>query len=128
LPSIAQVREGNAHFDLTYPDTIPELYVDGVAQALVGYPLSKIVLFTVVPIQGAPVEQRRVVQQVVINTATLLEFCRNVLAGALQNQQSMGEVTTNFESQFRAMLEGLTVPAAPGANITSRPPGPPASG
>lgn len=107
-------------FDLLIPDNLQEIFSDGISEAMIGYPTSKILFHTTTAAstaEGAP-EQRQGVVRLTMNTAVLMEMCRNLLAGALQNKGQFPLISAQYDAQFQQVLEGITVTQLiPGATV-----------
>ncbi|MGJ0522295.1 hypothetical protein ACR42A_01970 [Burkholderia gladioli] len=71
-----EIREKNANFDLVFPDSAQEIYIDGIAQLMAGYPLSKMVCYVTTKPAMAPgdVEERKVTLNITLPTASLINF------------------------------------------------------
>ncbi len=115
MARVTQVREPNLEFDLTTPDNLPAIFADGISQAMVGLPVSKVV-FHSLQIGDGGVEQRKAVMELVIGTPALVEFCRNVLSITQQNEQQILAATEAFNNQIRTLLDGVVIAAPPQLN------------
>lgn len=90
-------------------EVIPEFFVEGVADAVLGIPISKLTFHTADGFTPEGVEKRSSVVRLVIPTASLLEMCRNVLANssAVKDQLSMGYDLSR--QQMERILDGVNV-------------------
>ena len=93
-----EVREGT-----------PEYYVDGVSDAFIGIPVSKITFHTVRGVSSTGMEDRASVITLAISTAALFEMCRNMLAqGIVAADQIHGGFDTTRD-QVKDVLSGIAV-------------------
>lgn len=87
----------------------PEVFVEGVSQVMMGFPLTKIVLHSVVePKDGTDKEIRRVVQTLSMPTLAALELAKIVLSLCSQSESqlcSMAEV--EFSGKLKLLLSGV---------------------
>jgi hypothetical protein len=94
MASIIKVRD-QLIFDLTIPENLPEIGVDGVSQGYMGFPISKVVFHVVTPPvpsqdgSNPTVEQRKAVVSLSINTLALLQFCQATLANLAGNAEQI---------------------------------------
>lgn len=108
-----KVRSDDVKFDLTFPDQVNSVYADGVSNAAVGYPISKLLFHTIeAPRQngvtaGEVVERRRVVLEMSIPTAALVELCANVVAGAAQSRDALKGAANDMTAAFAKILDKL---------------------
>lgn len=112
MSTITQVREDHAKFDLQINDGMPEIFVDGLSQMLLGYPISKLTFHSVVAPahEGNEIEQRLGVVRIAIPTPVLLEFCRNVLFNAQTSADALSDAGKQIEAQVRRMMDGINIP------------------
>ncbi|EIC23768.1 hypothetical protein Thi970DRAFT_00279 [Thiorhodovibrio frisius] len=112
MASLTQVREGEVQFDLHTPDGVPEIFVDGISQAMIGFPCTKILFHSVqappaAGTAGGVVEQRQAVLRLTIGSDTLAEMCRKLLA-VLERDDSGMETAAG---QYLTRLRGQEPPA-----------------
>jgi hypothetical protein len=101
-----EVRTAEASFDLTMPNDLRELFVEGISQAAIGFPYSKLVFHSAQPPSGEQqVEQREAVLRMVIPTPILLEMCANILRGLMSNKENMLVGVTDVMSQITKLIE-----------------------
>lgn len=107
---ITQTRAGNVQFDLTTPEDIMELWVEGLSEVGVGNFFSKLVFHTTTAAASAEeVEQRMAVLRLVIPTLTLAELCRNVLGLLAGNKGVLTESISKYPEELTRMLSGITL-------------------
>lgn len=104
-----EIREGGANFDLIISDDAPEIYVDGVSQFNVGYPISKIQFHTVTQpsIDPAVPEQRRVNLTLAINLAALLDACRQIIQNTTKHKELLDKGVQAQVDTLRQILASL---------------------
>lgn len=92
-------------FVLVNRTSSPEVFVEGVSQVMMGFPLTKIVLHSVMePKDGAEKEIRRVVQTLSMPTLAALELAKIVLSLC---SQSGSQLTNMAEVEFSAKFKHL---------------------
>ena len=115
-----KVRNGpRQNFDIHYPEQLSDLYADGVADALLGFPNSKISFYQIRSgdegerKKGAEaVEQRELAAVLTLPTLVLLDFCRNILAAAQSNPGAMhSAIEEHKNALLRAFESGFSSPA-----------------
>lgn len=89
-PKVAQA----SGFEFEHRDNMPILYVDGVAEAYLGIPVSRVTFHAVRAIKNGGIEQRVAVAQLTMPTAALIEMCRNILA---QSASARSQLDQGFE-------------------------------
>ncbi len=103
MPTVKNVREASATFDLIVPENIPEVGVDGVSNALLGYPTSKL-MFHVNVSPEAGIEQRKAVLNLSIGTLALIQLCQLTLAGLARNRAALDNAASEQATQLRNAL------------------------
>lgn len=108
---VTQFREGNINFDLTVTNDLPELFTDGLSNLVMGNPVSKLTLHSVVAplINDANVEQRKAILLLTIPTPVLLEMCRNILFAAQTNIVSLSKAGSLIDTQVEAIMSGVSI-------------------
>jgi hypothetical protein len=98
---IISSRESKKVFDLYESSDINELYVDGIAQVMMGSANSKVGLFSVSgtennPDEEIPVEIREIKLRITMPTSSLVEFCLQTLSALRENAK---EIESELESE-----------------------------
>lgn len=110
-----EIRQENVQCDLIFPDALQSVYVDDLSQLALGVPVSKILFHTMgtTPIKtsedGASIEQRNAALQLIIPTASLVNFAKHVLSIASQNSDGMKQGFNEYSEALHASLQGLTI-------------------
>lgn len=122
MTTTVQIRDDNTKFDLVISDNMPEIFTDGVAQLLMGYPISKLTFHSVVtsPDSSSQIEQRKGILSLAMSTPVLLELCRNVLIAAQSSLDELSEGGTKIDSQIRKIMEGVAFTALPSKVIKKK--------
>jgi hypothetical protein len=114
MAEVVNVRTPAAAFDLHLPDDLQEFYADGVSNVAIGYPNSRLTLHTVLPPSLAPgavtqnmVEQRRVVAEVIIPTASLFELLSNLTRDLPANKRMLSDGAKSYAAKFDTILGSL---------------------
>ncbi|MCY0389600.1 hypothetical protein OVY01_20855 [Robbsia sp. Bb-Pol-6] len=96
---------GGKNIDLTIPDSLREVYVDGISQLQVGIPVTKIMFHSMTTLsEGNDVpEQRTANLSVVIPTQALFELVANM--ATTTDQIVMHGIETAISSYRENMLE-----------------------
>src|SRR5579859_5876757 len=111
MGSVIEVREPQASFDLTVPDGVLELGVDGISNALIGFPVSKVVFHVVtLPKPDSPVEQRKAVTTITINTLALIQFCQQTLTAFASSREKLEGAAEQFAVRLREMASSISPP------------------
>lgn len=99
-------REPDAKFDLTIPDNVPELFVDGISHTTFGLPFTKLVFHSIHPEEGAKdgVEPRRAVLVMTIQTETLMEICTKVLGALIENEGQLASGYKYLEGRLQSHM------------------------
>lgn len=123
MTTITQVREDAMQFDLVINDEMPEMFTDGISQALMGVPITKLTFHSVTKAFGSDnaVEQRTGVLRLVIPTPVLLEMCRNILLGAQTSLDAFADAGKQIDLRVRTLMSGVSIAKLP-ANETATPP------
>ncbi|MES2488500.1 MAG: hypothetical protein V4607_01825 [Pseudomonadota bacterium] len=101
-----KAREPGANFDITYPDNMPEVYVDGISKTLSGPLISKIVFHrVVVTATSTESEQRVAAATIVIPTQALIEYVANIGASFANNTPSLLAAHAQLGSALNQILE-----------------------
>lgn len=115
-----QIPLPTGNINAIVPDNVPLVYADGVMNAAMGMPNSRITFYVVQPPESdrlphGVVEQREVVLDLVIPTAALLEACSNILKNQAHpaNKQALATAAALYTSQIKNIVDGI--PGAPGA-------------
>lgn len=108
---VTQFREGNLKFDLTVTNDLPEIFTDGLSNLVMGNPVSKLTLHSVVAplINDANVEQRKAILLLTIPTPVLLEMCRNILFAAQTNIATLSKSGSLIDTQVEAIMSGVNI-------------------
>lgn len=115
MTNTVNVREKGKSFDMHISDNLAEVYADGMGYAMLGYPLSKLTFHTVLPAKdgtpipqdGTAVEQRQAVFRLTMTTASLMEFCQNMLLTLHANKTKLQVGKTQFDNTFVALQSKL---------------------
>lgn len=86
----------------------PEQYVDGVSQLYFGYPMTKIVLHTMVePKNGETLETRKVVQYLTMTTVNAIELANLILNTAKKSEaELMTDLNSAGQKRVKDILDG----------------------
>lgn len=93
-------------------DTAPRIYVEGLSQLNLGYPLSRLVMHHTVEPSADPVsmpERRHIACELVIPTLALIDMMQGTLAGLTQAKDVLPRFHADFGEKLRAMLDSVTV-------------------
>jgi hypothetical protein len=82
----------------------PEVYADGASQILLGYPMTKIYLHTVIS-AGDDKELRKVVQVLSLSTATAIELANMILAVAKKSEEFLIPSAEEATAQMQDLLK-----------------------
>lgn len=110
-----EIRENNVQCDITFPDDMPSIYVDDMSQLGIGVPVSRVLFHTLdnSPVKaaedGSPIEQRNATLQLIIPTASLVNFAKHVLSAASQNDEALASGFQDYGALLKNSLEGLTI-------------------
>lgn len=113
MPNKHRVVSGNSKFDVITPDSVPEIYCDGVLNVMIGVPICKFVLFSAGsnPSQDNDsrlVEQRNVTYNVAIPTNSLLDFAKHVLASFEANKVPVNAALDEYKNLLHVNLNNTT--------------------
>lgn len=117
MTDVIEVRTDEAKFDLVMSEQVGSVYADGVSNAAIGYPVSKLFFHTVEPPRqlatggSQAVERRKVVLEMTIPTAALVELCANVVANAAQGRDALKTAANDMATAFSKILEKLDTTA-----------------
>lgn len=103
------VRQDDAKFDLLIPDEISQTYADGVAQMMIGFPMSKILFFGVSASASEQqmqegVEVRKATFELTIPTIALLETAQNILTTIAGNNAAMLDGLNKYKAAVENQL------------------------
>jgi len=93
-----------------------DVFVDGMSQFLFGFPVSKILLHTVV--KPGEHEIRKAVISVAMPTATVIQMAQMILTNAIQNKE---QLLTMAKTTHPNSLEALLSNASPAGDSTPKP-------
>jgi hypothetical protein len=106
-----EIRSDEASFDLTIPDDLREVYIDGASTVALGYPLSKLLLHSIAPPvdAGKPgqVEDREAILRLVVPTGVLVELAINILKAASGHKAQIAAAATTADAQFATLISQL---------------------
>jgi hypothetical protein len=109
-----EIRSEEASFNLTIPDELREIYIDGASTVALGYPLSKLLLHSIVPPAdvGKPdqVEERKAILRLVVPTGVLVELAINILKAASGHKAPLAAAATTADAQFAMLISQLPDP------------------
>lgn len=115
MSKVYKNRKDGSLFDLEYPSPLPEIYVDGISQAIIGAPISKLVFHSIstqTEEQSAEgVENRIVATQIAIPTHQLLAVCQMVVHALKANEQSLNSHYEKLTSQLKEILGSTQISA-----------------
>jgi len=125
-----EFREPHAAFDLVIPDDLPEVYADDLSHVMMGIPISKVIFHSVsssanIPANGAPprqLEVREAVLQMTMPTLALVNFAKNVLAVASQNDALVKQGLAQYHEHFLSTMKAQ--PVTPATREPAGKPGP----
>lgn len=90
---------------------VPEFFVEGVTEAVLGIPISKLTFHTADGITSDGVEKRSSVVRLAVPTAALLEMCRNILANSAAVKDQLGIGYDMSKDQLNRILDGVNFSA-----------------
>ena len=100
--STRSYRRNDVKFDVHYPPSTPEIFVDGIDQTLLGFPNAKIIFYqTVRAPDEENVAQRQSALRLVMPAATLVEFCKRTLASYSKEVEKFPELATQQVARVR---------------------------
>lgn len=104
----------NVRYDIVEDDgfvllnrtSAPEVFAEGFTQVMIGVPMSKVVLHSVVdPKEGDGKELRRTVQTLTVPTISLLELATLVTTLCKQSEEQLSQAGGNdFATKLKALL------------------------
>ncbi|GJG96802.1 hypothetical protein [Cupriavidus pauculus] len=113
MSKIYKNRKDGTTFDLEYPSPLPEIYVDGISQAIIGAPVSKLVFHSITPQTEEQIEEgvesRTVATQIAIPTHQLLSMCQMIVHALKANEQSLTVHYEKLTSQVKEVLNSTQV-------------------
>ncbi|HDR8924493.1 TPA: hypothetical protein QDB26_000952 [Burkholderia vietnamiensis] len=104
----AKIRQPQG-FEYEQRGAIPEYFVEGVTEAYLGIPVSKLVFHSVEGLDGNGAEKRTATVRLAIPTAPLLELCRNILAQGVIGAEQFEEAYELSKGQIKRILDGVDV-------------------
>ncbi|MGF6766253.1 hypothetical protein P3T24_006599 [Paraburkholderia sp. GAS33] len=114
MAEVVNVRTPGVNFDLLRNENVPDFFADGVSNAAIGFPNTRLTFHVLQPPPvGGPlpepgsVERRKVVFELVIPTAALFELCANIAQGAMSGRQAMSDGATAYRDQFVKLMESF---------------------
>jgi hypothetical protein len=114
MNEVIEVRTPEASFDVVIPENVVSLYSDGVSNAALGYPISKLLFHKIEPpgfgkqqVDVPPIEQRKVVLEMSIPTAALVELCMNITLSVLQSREVLKAGGVTASDMFSKVLDKL---------------------
>jgi hypothetical protein len=117
MAEVVEVRTDQANFDLVFPEQVTAMYADGISNAAIGFPVSKLFFHTTEPPRqimqdgtAPPIERRKVVLEMTIPTAALVELCANIASSASQSRDSLMTGANNMVTLFSNVLDKLGQP------------------
>jgi len=123
MKKVISVRKNDMNFDLHLSDNAPEFFADGFGQLMLGYPESKVILYTVQPAEEeVNAEQRKAVATLIMSTSTLIEMCQKILDLATAHSSTLLSATAIHQSKLSGLLsKGITPTAASTKKKTTSP-------
>lgn len=95
-------------------DAAPRIFVEGMSQLLLGYPLSRIVLHHSSQPPADPLasgEIRQIACELIIPTIGMLDMARYIIAGASQTQDQLGQIHNDFGVKLGEMIASVAAKA-----------------
>jgi hypothetical protein len=93
-------------------ESTPEFYADGISEAFVGMPVSKLTFHSVRGIDGGK-ERRVSVVQISVATPALFEICRNILAQGVVTGSMIEQGMDISKEQLKNVLKDVNVTTTP---------------
>jgi hypothetical protein len=93
-------------------DQAPMLYADGIGQVLFGYPVSRLVLFSVVTgsdLTNQTPEKRRVTHVLSMPTINLLEVASQILVAVKNSESTMAAQSDQQIARLHELLRDIGV-------------------
>lgn len=105
------VRKDNVKFDVHYPLTTPEIFVDGIDQNLQGFPHSKIIFYQTTRLGGGEdeVTQRVAALRLTIPTAALLSFCKETLKAYASGNFDYENAAKRLTNRISKTLDNISL-------------------
>lgn len=123
-----EIRTADAKYDVIVPDNLPEVFVDGTVQILMGPTNCKILFYSVSATtsdeqKAQGVEQRKAVQQLTIPLTALIDLASTALNTIHTNVPKINQAFVDYktkldESILRSQsvgIQNLPVETIPGA-------------
>lgn len=106
-----EVRPPQGNFDLDFDANVKEVFVDGISQLAVGFPLAKLTMHSVDPagMMQAGREQRQEVLRLVIPTAVLVDMCKTILGNVAGNKEGILKAQNAHVEALTQALNGLSI-------------------
>ena len=99
-----EIRDGAAKFDLLFNDEQPEVFVEGLAQVMIGAPLSKIIFFTTKGVDADGIEQRYANQTLVMPTNALMQMLSLISQQFATHEKEVLKTDAANSEQLKSML------------------------
>lgn len=99
-----KIRDGAAKFDLLFNDEQPEVFVEGLAQIMIGAPLSKIVFYTTKGVDSDGVEQRYANQTLVMPTNAVVQMISLISQQFATHEKEILKTEAANSEQLKSML------------------------
>ena len=109
MGNVIKVRDDANKFDLTIPESLAEVGVDGVSQVMFGFPTSKLVFHVLTPQNAESVEQRKAVLTLSIGTLTLLQLCQQTLGAMVTSSEQVDTAASEYLKQVKALLASISL-------------------
>ncbi|WP_170067361.1 hypothetical protein [Malikia spinosa] len=100
---------------LVIPQDVPTIYVEGIAQMLLGFPNSRVHFYDVMttpPQEHHDHEKHRVRCELVMPTAALVEMCRSILGHIATASPNLQMTSTEWMQRVQEILDQAGHPIA----------------
>lgn len=123
--SMRSYRGDRVKFDVHYPPTTPEIFVDGIDQTLIGFPHAKVIFYQTIRGKSEDeVSQRQATLRLVIPAVTLVEFCKSTLSLYSTEVEKFPEIATRQIGKIRKAV-GLEQPQSQSTELAAPSSAPP---
>lgn len=100
-------------FNLTTPETMPQIYADDLCHMMLGMPNSRLV-FHVTPAlpnqsEAAPSHERLGVLQLTMPTASLFNLAKHIITAAEENAEQIAKSNDRYGEFCRTALAGVSM-------------------
>lgn len=102
-------RDAALNFDLMFDDAVEDIFVDGVAQTMIGSPISKLSFYVSDGVDKEGVEQRRVKIRLAMSTLGLIAMAQIVLGQIVSNKDAISSNEKAISAQVEKLLSELSV-------------------